>query len=81
MVVLELLYLNIVSRTTDGTGLWVATGSGNSQTIIYSTDNGLAWNSAGTNRFTTNGYSIAFSGDRWVAVGQGGSASIKYSIN
>jgi hypothetical protein len=62
-------------------GVWVAVGSGNSQTIIYSTDNGVTWASAGSNRFTSNGYDIFYAGDRWVAVGDGGAASIRYSIS
>jgi hypothetical protein len=61
-------------------GIWVATGSGNSQTIIYSNNNGYSWNPAGTNRFTSAGYSVYFNVDRWVAVGNGGSSSIKYSL-
>ncbi len=62
------------------TGVWVATGTGNSQTILYSTDNGVTWIPAGSNRFTSGGYDIYFGGDRWVAVGQGGASSIKYSL-
>jgi hypothetical protein len=61
-------------------GIWVATGSGNSQTIMYSNNNGYSWNPAGTNRFTSAGYSVYFNVDRWVAVGNGGSSSIKYSL-
>lgn len=62
-------------------GIWVATGSGNSQTIIYSTDNGYSWNAAGSNRFTSGGNDVYFNVDRWVAVGNGGSSSIKYSLS
>jgi hypothetical protein len=61
-------------------GIWVATGSGNSQTIMYSDNNGYSWNPAGSNRFTSAGYSVYFNVDRWVAVGNGGSSSIKYSL-
>lgn len=62
-----------------GVGIWVAVGSGNSQTIIYSIDNGLSWSSAGSNRFSTTGHGIHFADDRWVAVGDD-AASIKYSV-
>jgi len=68
------------SVTSAGVGIWVATGDGNSQTIIYSLDNGLSWTSAGTNTFTFGGNGIHFANDRWVAVGDGGSSSIKYSL-
>ena len=70
----------ITYMPTSTGGVWVATGTGNSQTIIYSTDNGLTWAPAGSNRFANNGYDIHFAGDRWVAVGDGGANSIKYSI-
>lgn len=73
---------NSVKYVATSTGnLWVAVGSGNSQTIIYSTDNGVTWSSAGSNRFTSNGYDIYYAIDRWVAVGDGGAASIRYSIS
>lgn len=65
--------------SSSGTGIWVAVGQGNSQTIIYSTDNGLTWNPAGTNRFTGSGVNVHFANDRWVAVGSGGGNTIKYS--
>lgn len=71
---------SVAYMPTSGGGVWVATGSGNSQTILYSTNNGLTWNAAGSNRFANSGYDIHFAGDRWVAVGQGGASSIKYSI-
>jgi len=61
--------------------IWVATGSGHSQTIMYSLNNGYSWNAAGSNRFTSNGYSVYFNVDRWVAVGDGGASSIKYSLS
>jgi hypothetical protein len=49
--------------------------------VDRSTDNGLTWTSAGSNRFTFNGNGIYYAGDRWVAVGDGGAASIRYSIS
>lgn len=61
-------------------GIWVVTGSGNSQSIMYSTNNGQTWNAAGSNRFTSAGYDVYFNVDRWVAVGNGGVSSIKYSL-
>jgi hypothetical protein len=71
---------SVTFRQGSSGGIWVAVGSGNSQTIIYSTDNGVSWSAAGSNRFTSGGNDIYFADNRWVAVGNGGSSSIKYSI-
>jgi hypothetical protein len=61
--------------------IWVATGSGNSQTILYSGIIGYSWSAAGSNRFLGVGYDVYFNVDRWIAVGNGGVSSIKYSLS
>lgn len=66
------------AQTSSG-GVWVAGGLGGSY-MVYSTDNGLTWSPAGSNRLT-QGIGIHFAGDRWVAVGNRGEGSIKYSVS
>ncbi|NBR61403.1 MAG: exo-alpha-sialidase [Actinobacteria bacterium] len=73
---------NSVSYVQTSSGnVWVAAGSGNSRTILISTDNGITWSSGGSNTFTFNAYGVAYGDDKWVAVGDGGAASIRYSSN
>ncbi len=58
----------------DGMGKWVAVGDGNSSgnNIYYSTD-GMIWNPV-NGPFTISGiaYSVAYGGNKWVAVGNSG---------
>ena len=53
----------------------VAGGSG-TNTLAYSFDGGLSWYPNGIGLFTTAVYMIAWNGNYWVAVGQGGSFTI-----
>jgi hypothetical protein len=60
--------------------MWVAVGSYSSgcSTIQYSGD-GISWSNV-TGGFTTVGRSVAYSSNRWVAVGDGG-CPIQYSLD
>ncbi len=89
----EVAYIN-----TDDTNTWVATGSDqnatgvlgtpasyNTQTILYSTDQGITWNGA-VGGFAINGYNIAYGSNTWLACGKdfdgnGFLPSLKYSTN
>ncbi len=68
----------------DGIGKWVAVGGGLGNNIYYST-NGINWTAVSGSPFGTGtGYSVAYGGGKWVAVGQDDSGSgnnIYYSSN
>ena len=69
------------STTTFVAGnLWVAVGSG-TNTIAYSS-NGTTWTGITLRTiFASNGFSVAWNGTLWVAVGFGNTHSIAYSSN
>lgn len=62
-----------------GNGLWVAVGTGTSNTIASSVD-AKTWAGQGTSVFSTGGYGVVWSGSVWVAVGQGTNTMV-YSSN
>lgn len=53
------------------TQTWVAVGSGPSDSIVYSIDNGVNWTGAGNSVFTYQGNAVASNGSQIVAVGEG----------
>ena len=72
---------DIITTNTTNTlniGRTVAVGAGAANTITYSNDNGITWIGNGVGTFATAGNGIAWSGTRFVAVGQG-TNSVAYS--
>lgn len=69
----------IVSNTTSSIshGITVMGGAG-TNTLAWSADNGITWTGLGTSIFSSQCYSIAWSGKRFVAVGSG-TNTIAYS--
>jgi len=58
----------------------IAVGLSDNHTIAYSTDEGISWIGLGKTIFTTNGNSVTWNGQMWVATGQG-TNTIAYSYN
>ena len=77
------LSANSSSKLTNGYGItytntnWIEFGTGNNNTIIYSSD-GVTWTGLGTNTFNTQSNGGLWNGSKLVAVGQGGN-TIAYS--
>lgn len=71
-------YGGVFGVATDGNGNWVAVGNQNTaagaSTIIFSSDNGITWDTSANgfnlfNGFSDRGWAVAYGGGIWMAVG------------
>ena len=65
----------------NGSNRWVAVGGSSAMNSIGYSSDGITWTGVtGTSVFSTAGYSVAYGGGKWVAVGQG-TNTIAYSTD
>jgi len=67
------------SVSYNGYNIYVAVGTGSTNTIAYSY-NGTQWTGLGSTIFSSAGYAIKFVNNLWIALGSG-TNSISYSSN
>jgi hypothetical protein len=78
-VILTSPSFNNGTYSTNGT-MWVIGGYGPSNTMAYSTNNGVSWTSLGIYIDSTC-YGLVYGNNKWVAIGQGGSNNYATSSN